>query len=213
MFDLNTILSAALTAAVAEATKPLLERIEKLENNPAQGDTLSPDDLVQVKQRIEALEGVDHERDHALTLRYLGGAREDIDALKARVWALEQATPETPAAISAAAFVTYLDQQEWFWNKINDYISRNMERADSAILAAVRDDENVKDTIREIAREAADAAVEEAINDHCSTYDHDDYDNVSSTVNDVDLADMVTTDNLRDEIKRVLRDVTVSIDV
>lgn len=182
MFDLNAILSAALTAAVAEATKPLLERIEKLENNPAQGDTLSPDDLVQVKQRIEALEGVDHERDHALTLRYLGGAREDIDALKARVWALEQATPETPAAISAAAFVTYLDNQEWFWEKL-------MRKAG----------------------EAAEAAAEEAINDHCSTYDHDDYDNTSSAVNDVDLDDLVSRGDLEDAINSALHNATITI--
>ena len=72
MFDLNTILTAALTAAVTEATKPLLERIEKLETNcnayeilfkshierfealetdadvkALETSTLSPDDLVQ----------------------------------------------------------------------------------------------------------------------------------------------------------------------
>ena len=157
MFDINALFSAAIAAAVAEATKPLVERIAALETKLAlettlmQGDTLSPDDLVQVKQRIEAL---------------------------------EQATPETPAAISAAAFVTYLDQQEWFWEKLTRK-----------------------------AAEAAEAAAEEAINDHCSTYDHDDYDNVSCSVNDANLDDMVTMDNLRDEIKQVLRDATVSIDV
>lgn len=179
MIDLSALISSALAAAVAEATKPLLERIEKLEmqsgdrherllvlegaltdrvialeNNPATGETLSPDDLVQVKQRIEALEQATPE------------------------------TPETPAAISAAAFVTYLDQQEWFWEKLNRK-----------------------------AGEAAQAVAEEAINDHCSTYDHDDYDNVACLVNDANLDDMVTMDNLRDEIKQVLRDATVSIDV
>lgn len=34
----------------------MAERIAVLENNPAQGDTLSPDDLVQIKQRVAALE-------------------------------------------------------------------------------------------------------------------------------------------------------------
>ncbi len=44
MIDINTILTQALAAAVAEATKPLVERIAALEtrllaleNNPAQG--------------------------------------------------------------------------------------------------------------------------------------------------------------------------------
>lgn len=165
MIDINNILTQALTAAVTEATKPLHEavqalaaRIEALENRltdadvkALETDTLSPDDLVQVKQRIEAL---------------------------------EQATPETPAAISAAAFVTYLDQQEWFWEKLTSK-----------------------------AAEAAESAVEEAINDHCSTYDHDDYDNVSSAVNEVDLDEIVTIDNLRSEIKDVFRNASVSIDV
>lgn len=165
MFDINAILTAALTAAVAEATKPLHEavqalaaRIEALENRltdadvkALETDTLSPDDLVQVKQRIEAL---------------------------------EQATPNVTMPIDEARLVEVLDQQEWFWEKLTRK-----------------------------AAEAAESAVEEAINDHCSTYDHDDYDNVSSTVNEVDLDDMVTMDNLRDEIKQVLRDATVSIDV
>lgn len=52
MFDLNTILNAALQQAVEAATKPLLERIATLEQ------TLSamPHDLVLFEQRIEALE-------------------------------------------------------------------------------------------------------------------------------------------------------------
>lgn len=178
MFDLNTILTAALTAAVAEATKPLLERIEKLETNcnayeilfkshierfealetdadvkALETSTLSPDDLVQVKQRIEALENI-------------------------------AAEYSPTASIDEARLIEVLDKQEWFWEKL---------------------------TLK--AAEAAESAVEEAINDHCTTYDHDDYDNVSSTVNDVDLDNVVTHDNLRDEIQRVLREVTISIDV
>ena len=147
MFDLNAVLSAALQQAVTEATKPLLERIEKLETNCNAYEIL-------FKSHIERIE------------------------------ALEQATPETPAAISAAAFGTYLDNQEWFWEKLNRK-----------------------------AGEAAQAVAEEAINDHCSTYDHDDYDNVACLVNDANLDDMVTMDNLRDEIKQVFRDATVTIDV
>jgi len=42
MFDLNAIVSAALNAAVAEAIKPLVERIAALENNPAQGVEPAP---------------------------------------------------------------------------------------------------------------------------------------------------------------------------
>ena len=159
MIDINNILIQALTAAVAEATKPLVERIAALETKLAlettlmQGDTLSPDDLVQVKQRIEALENI-------------------------------AAEYSPTASINEARLVEVLDQQEWFWEKL-------MRKA----------------------AEAAESAVEEAINDHCNSYDHDDYDNVACAVNDANLDDMVTMDNLRDEIKQVLRDATVSIDV
>ena len=158
MIDINNILSQALTAAVAEATKPLVERIAALETKLAlettlmQGDTLSPDDLVQVKQRIEALENI-------------------------------AAEYSPTASINEARLVEVLDQQEWFWEKLTRK-----------------------------AAEAAEAAAEEAINDHCSTYDHDDYDNVSSAVNDVDLDNIATLDNVRDEIKDVFRNASVSID-
>ena len=176
MFDLNTILTAALTAAVTEATKPLLERIEKLETNCNAYE-------IMFRSHIERFEALETDADvKALETSTL--SPDDLVQVKQRIAALEQATPETPAAISAAAFVTYLDQQEWFWEKLTSK-----------------------------AAEAAESAVEEAMNDHCTTYDHDDYDNVSSTVNDVDLDNVVTHDNLRDEIQRVLREVTISIDV
>jgi hypothetical protein len=57
MFDLNAIVNAALTAAVAEAIKPLVERITALENNPAQGVDAEMDLRVGVlAQRVTALE-------------------------------------------------------------------------------------------------------------------------------------------------------------
>ena len=118
---------------------------------------------------------------------------EAVQTLSARVEALEtrlteaqlfQKTTEVTVPIDEARLVEVLDQQEWFWEKLNRK-----------------------------AGEAAEAAAEEAINDHCSTYDHDDYDNVACSVNDANLDDMVTMDNLRDEIKQVFRDATVTIDV
>ena len=150
MIDINNILTQALTAAVAEATKPLLERIEELET---QLKCHANFDLTRMEQRIEALENI-------------------------------AAEYSPTASINETRLVEVLDQQEWFWEKLTRK-----------------------------AGEAAEAAAEEAINDHCSTYDHDDYDNVACAVNDANLDDMVTMDNLRDEIKQVLRDATVSIDV
>jgi hypothetical protein len=154
MFDLNAILTQALTAAVTEATKPLLERIAALETKLAlettlmQGETLSPDDLVQVKQRIEVLENTSF------------------------------------APINEARLVEVLDQQEWFWEKL-------MRKAG----------------------EAAEAAAEEAINDHCSTYDHDDYDRAVTAIEDADLDDIVTYSNIKDAVGEALNNATLSISV
>jgi len=112
---------------------------------------------------------------------------EKIDALEARVKALEakpleQATPEPPAAIDEAKMVEALNSQEWFWEKLTSK-----------------------------AKEVADAAAQEAIEDHCQTYDHDDYDRTSSAVNDLDLDDLVSHDGLQDTVRDVLSDATISV--
>lgn len=86
MIDINSILTQALAAAVAEATKPLVERIAALEtrlltleNNPAQGvDTT-------LETRVAALEK------HTAVLDPHGGILE------------------------------YLDNQEWFWEKVRRF--------------------------------------------------------------------------------------------
>lgn len=143
MIDINAIITEALNTAVAaavtEATKPLLARIEALENNPAIGtDT----------------------------------------ALAARVKAIEDA----PNALSAAAFVTYLDQQEWFWEKINTYI------------------------VNHIAGE-----IEEAMNDHCSNYDHDAYDAVVDNWGSEDPTDFVKDDDFKEQINDVLSNASFEV--
>lgn len=125
MSELNIFLSALQSAfatsvqqAVAAATAPLVERIDALEKNEEY-----------LTRRITALEnnpaiGVD-------------------TTLERRVAVLEGSHQ-----MSADAFVTHLDNQEWFWEKLTRK-----------------------------AGEVAEAAVEEAMDEHTSTYDHDDYDN------------------------------------
>lgn len=83
MFDINNIINAAINAAVQQAIAPLMdqihnldaicqaqaERIEKLENNPAQGQDLTPTTgltRAQVEDLIEAAidehcSGYDHD--------------------------------------------------------------------------------------------------------------------------------------------------------
>jgi len=105
MFDLNQILSAALNAAVAEAIKPLVERIAVLERRI---DTLSSQHVA-MGERLAAL--------------------------------------ENNPVIDEAKMVEAMNNAEWLWEKVNAYIETGIEDR-----------------------------IERAIDDHCSNYDHDDYD-------------------------------------
>ena len=108
---------------------------------------------------------------------------EKIDALEARVKALE-AKPLEQALVDERAMVEALNSQEWFWEKLTSK-----------------------------AKEVADAAAEEAIEDHCQTYDHDDYDRASSAVDDLDLDDLVSRDGLQDTVRDLLNDASFDIRV
>lgn len=55
-----------------------------------------------------------------------------------------------------------------------------------------------------------DEAVEKALEAHEETYDHDAYD---SAVEDFDVDRLVNKDDLEEEVRSVLRNITVSLDV
>lgn len=93
-----------------------------------------------------------------------------------------KALEASPVVIDEAKMVEALNSQEWFWEKLTSK-----------------------------AKEVADAAAEEAIEDHCNSYDHDDYDRVSSAVADLDLDDIVSRDCLQDTVRDILSDATISV--
>ncbi len=146
MFDLNTIINAALNAAVQQAIAPLMERIENLD---AICQT-QHEAMVAMRDRITALEDTG-------------------DRLYARIAALENnpAQGVEPAiTIDEARMVEALNSQEWFWDKLRNFIDAGI-----------------------------DAGIESAIDMHCETYDHDSYDSVVSDSDDFvrsgDLEDAV----------------------
>jgi hypothetical protein len=101
MFDLNAIVNAALQQAVAEAIKPLVERIEKLENNPAQGVDAEMDLRVGVlSQRVTALES-------------------DLNEASLGLLAANNVTP--------AQIVDAMNSAEWLWEKVSAYIETGIE--------------------------------------------------------------------------------------
>jgi hypothetical protein len=154
MFDLNKIVTDALTAAVQQAIAPLVEQIAVLEQRIA---TLSSQDVA------------------------MGGR---IDALETKLTEakLFEQTTNVTIPIDEAKMVEALNSQEWFWEKL---------------------------------RCTTDAQIEQAMDDHCSTYDHDDYDNVVSNWNDEDPTEFVREGDLSSQINDVLNgasfDVRISI--
>lgn len=173
MFDLNAVLSAALQQAVAEATKPLLDRIEKLETTCNAYEILHK----------AAAENAEVMRDRVIALE-IQRTVEDAAVLRERIEALEQATPEAAVPINEARLVEVLDQQEWFWEKLTRK-----------------------------AGEAAEAAAEAALNDHCDTYNHDDYDSTAAALDNYDLDDFVVRGDLEEAINSALDSATISIRV
>ena len=146
MFDLNAIVNAALQQAVAEAIKPLIERIEKLENNPAIGtDTV-------LAERVKALE--------------------------------ERPATAVAGVITPEMIVESMNKAEWLWEKVNAYIETGIEDR-----------------------------IERAIDDHCSTYDHDSYDSLYGDWSDYDPASFASEDNLESKINDVLSNASFEVRV
>jgi hypothetical protein len=66
-----------------------------------------------------------------------------------------------------------------------------------------------KEKLEELVGEAVDKALE----DHNSTYDHDRYDTVASDFEDLNTDDFVTSDSMESEVRSVLRNASVSLDL
>lgn len=131
--NINAILSQALAAAVQQATAPLQERIAALEaqsanrherlrvleraltdrvtaleNNPAQGvDTTLNAWEMAMQNRVDSADAV-------------------AKRLHERVLALET---HTAVLDQHGGILEYLDNQEWFWNKLRNFTDTAVEQA------------------------------------------------------------------------------------
>ena len=143
-------LNAHIERAVVEATKPLIARIEALENNPAIGTDTT------LEARVMTLE---------------------TKLTEAKLF--EQTTNVT-VPIDEKRMVEALNSQEWFWDKINNFV---------------------------------ESRVEEAIDNHCECYDHDNYDTVASNWADEDPTDFVKDDDIESQINDALRNASFDVRV
>jgi hypothetical protein len=181
MIDINTILTQALAAAVAEATKPLVERIAALE--------------AKLAEAAPAL-------------------------LAERVTALEESK-----GMTAAAFVTYLDGQEWFWEEVSRYITNNSDitvdelhnikqrlgDAEAAIKAH-------EDNVYHYDKGAVETLIETAIENHEEGMSHYDEDDIDTKIdNAIERHEENRThgddDDIEEIVQKLLNSASISITV
>lgn len=62
-------------------------------------------------------------------------------------------------------------------------------------------------------RTKVDDIVDKAMEDHTSTYNHDDYDDASRQISDIDPDDFIRSDDLTDAVRDVLGDVRVRLEL
>ena len=190
MIDLNTLISNALTAAITNAVAPLNERIATLESANDILHKTQHEDMVAMRDRIAALEDQAIVTSNAVDTRISrleNNPAQGVDTQAPSVLAA-QYTPISNDQVKAAlqewatkdSLVEYLDNQEWFWDKLRDFTG---------------------------------AAIEQAVDNHCETYDHDSYDNAVSDLEDRDFDDLVTRDDMRSEIEDVLNNATLSLSI
>lgn len=151
MFDINDIINNVITAAVTEATTGLLMRINALEDTCQR----QHEAMTAMRDRITALE------------------------TKLTEAKLFERTTDVTIPVDKDALINHLNEQEWFWEKVQNRI---------------------------------EAATEAKMDYHLECYDHDNYDDIASKVDDLpDLDDYVTRDEVRSEVEDVLNNCSLSI--
>jgi hypothetical protein len=123
MFDINTIISQALAAAVAQATAPLLERIAALENQALVVSDAVDKRITALEKRVFEDLGTIIEQEFIASMAVTDVVGHDrVQALEDRVAALETTT-------QTEEVLQHLDNQEWFWGKIRNFTDTAVEQA------------------------------------------------------------------------------------
>jgi hypothetical protein len=192
MFDINTAINTAIATAVAEATRPLLERIAVLE--------------------------------------------ETVDINNASIATLNNRLNEAAPAVQVdeAKMVEALNSQEWFWEKLSRFVTDNssitvedlhmVQRRVTALEGSitVEDLHMVQRRVTALedaryqgalSRSDVEALIEAAINDHCETYDHDQYDEVYNEWGGESPDEFVRDDDLRGTVEEVMNSASFEVTV
>jgi len=183
MIDINTILTQALTAAVAEATKPLVERIAALEAQLAAQATL---------EALEA-QATPAPQDEA------------TKPLAERIAALEK---HTAVLDQHGGILEYLDNQEWFWEKVRRF-------ADAAAHDSITHHE---DNVYHYDKGAVETLIEDALDAHLENANHPDDDDIETAIDSaIERHEENRThgdeDDIEEIVQRLLNSASISITV
>ena len=163
--NINAIISQALAAAVQQATAPLLERIAALEtrllaleNNPAQGvDTTLNAWEMAMQNRVASADAV-------------------AQRMHERVLALEM---HTAVLDQHGGIVEYLDNQEWFWDKIRNFTDGAVE---SAVEQHCEEYDHDDMAMKHELPDMDDYVTKDAMRDEISDAVHDKLDNATLSI-------------------------------
>lgn len=148
-------------------------------------DIVGEDRVAQIESRIAALEDQAIVTSNAVDTRITAlennpaqGA--DTQTTQYTLLSKEQFKAMLQELATKDALIDYLNEQEWFWDKMRNFI---------------------------------DAAIEQAVDNHCETYDHDSYDSAVSDLEDRDFDDYVTSDSLEDAVREAVGNLSFDISV
>ena len=127
-------------------------------------------------------------------------------------------------AITEAVTQQFTTLQQEYANKIGEMAVKISELETKLALAelnvTVPIDEakmvealNSQEWFWEKLRTKVDDVVDKAMEDHTSTYNHDDYDDASRQISDIDPDDFIRSDDLTDAVRDVLGDVRVRLEL
>ena len=148
-FDINAILSAALATAVAEATKPLVERIEALESNI----TMMQNSIDQKDARIAALENIAAE--YSPTPAVVIDEAKMVEALNSQEWFWEKLTRKAREVAEAVAEQSMDNHLECYDHDNYDEAVRKIEDMPDFDDLVRTDDlsESVRDAVQDLSFE------------------------------------------------------------
>jgi hypothetical protein len=142
---------------------------------------------------------------------------ERIDALENIVAEYSPTLAKPAVQVDAAAAVEALNSQEWFWEKVGRFVTDNSAITVEDLHMVQRRVTALEDARYQgaLSRSDVEALVEAAINDHCETYDHDQYDEVYNEWGGEEASEFVKDsdieDKINDTVNDILRNATFSI--